>query len=378
MKKHHVIVLLWFMISVIGAGVAFSATFVDVTIRGGNAFIDLLTQLILICIVLIAGVITFFYQKKIDMYKLMKKYSELLMYFTICALIAVFLIGDFSIRSGARMVIPLGFVDFQPLELFKIALLLYFATKFSTVKPTDTIGDNLKKLILPIIGLLLIMKQPDFGGAMICAIIIFFLLIVNGQNLKQLFSLSGIVALIGLAGFSFLHEYQKARIFMWLNPFNDAQNTGYQLINSYVAISNGGLLGSGYMSGIQKAGYLSQPGSDFIFATICEEFGIIGALITITSLFCIAIVAIRIGNKAHERFGMLYCYGFAILIFTQTFINIGGVTGVIPMTGVTLPFISVGVNSYLFLSLGVFLTVPISKMSIKEKNRERKVTNFKG
>lgn len=379
MKKHYIILLLWFIISLYGAAMAFSATYVSEIIYGGNAFTNLIAQIIVILFIGMAGILIFIKQKKIDMYVLMKKYSKQLLYATLLTLGVVYILGGISTRSGARMVIPLGPVDFQPLELFKISMLLYFASVFSTVKPSETLVDNIKKLIPLGIGVLLIAGQPDFGGAMICAIVIFFILIINGQNIKQLLMLAagGIVSGVLLLSIV-LQDYQKARIFTWINPFSDAQGDGYQLINSYVAISNGGLLGSGYMTSVQKAGYLSQSGSDFIFAIICEELGLLGALFTIVMLLSIAYVAFRIGNSAHERFGMLYCYGFALLLLTQTFINIGGVTGVIPMTGVTLPFISTGINSYAFLSLGVFLTVPISKASIKEKKRERKATNYKG
>lgn len=378
MKKHHFIILLWFIVSLYGAAMAFSATYVNLTIKGVNPFADVITQLAVILIVGIAGIYVFVIQKKVNTYQFMKRFSKALMYFSVACLLAVLLLGASATRSGARMVIPLGPFAFQPMELFKIAVPLYFASEFAYIKPTENLLDCIKKLIVPAIGLWLIKEQPDLGGAMICAGVIFFLLVINGQDLKKLFSLAGIVGVLGIIWFQFLMDYQKARVFMWLNPFNDAQKSGYQLINSYVAISNGGLLGSGYMSGIQKAGYLTQPGSDFIFATICEELGIIGGLFTIVLLCAIAVMAISIGNGAHERYGMLYCYGFAILLLTQTFINVGGVTGVIPMTGVTLPFISTGINSYLFLTLGVFLTVPISRISIKEKKRERKATNFKG
>ncbi|WOO87143.1 FtsW/RodA/SpoVE family cell cycle protein [Mollicutes bacterium LVI A0039] len=378
MKKHHVIVLLWLIVSVYGAAMAFSATYVNVTINGGNAFKELASQIIIIIILGIMGTYVFMVSKKINTYQLMKRFSKMLMYISLVSLALVLVIGSDSVRGGARMVIPLGPVDFQPLELYKIALLLYFAKIFSSVKPTETIVDSIKKLAIPGIGIILLMVQPDFGGAMICLLVIFFLLLVNGQNIKELMMASGGVAVLGLLGFSLLQDYQKSRIYVWLDPFIDVQGSGYQLINSYVAISNGGLFGSGFMSGIQKAGYLTQPGSDFIFATICEELGLFGAAFTIAILVAISLVAISIGNTAHERFGMLYCYGFGILLLTQTFINIGGVSGVIPMTGVTLPFISTGINSYLFLTLGVFLTIPVSRVSIKEKKRERKAANLKG
>lgn len=376
MKKHHTIILLWLVVSLYGAAMAFSATYVNTTITGGNPYGELISQVVVITFVGVAGVLVFFVQKKVNIYQLMKRFSRMAMYLSLGSLVAVMLIGGY--RSGARMVIGLGIFDFQPLEMFKISILLFFASEFSNVRPTETIVDSIKKLVLVAVGIGLIMMQPDFGGAMICLIVIFFMMIINGQNLKSIgyLSLAGIGS--GLLAFQFLKDYQKSRVFMWLNPFKDSLGDGYQLINSYVAISNGGLLGSGYMSGIQKAGYLTQPGSDFIFATICEELGLLGAIFTIGILFAIAMMAISIGNSAHERYGMLYCYGFAMLLLTQTFINIGGVSGVIPMTGVTLPYISTGINSYLFLTLGVFLTVPVSKASIKEKKRERKATNFKG
>ncbi len=376
MKKHHLLILLWLFVSLYGAVMEFSATYINTTIYGGNPFLGLVSQFVVILIVGGAGTV-FFHSAKIDTYQLMKRFAKPVMIITVGALAFVAAFG--GIRGGARMVIPLGPFDFQPMEMFKISAILYFAYQFSNVKPSETLVDSVTKLFLPIIGIGLVILQPDFGGAMIILIVLYWLLIINGQNLKQLILLAvGGSATIIFAVMFLLKEYQRARIFMWLNPFNDAAGSGWQLINSYVAISNGGLLGSGYMSSVQKAGFLSQPGSDFIFAIICEELGLIGALLTIGLLVSIAVVVISIGNTAHERFGMLYCYGFAMLLLTQTFINVGGVTGVIPMTGVTLPFISTGINSYLFMSLGVFLTVPISRIGIKEKKRERKTTNFKG
>ncbi len=376
MKKHHVIILLWLLVSLYGAIMEFSATYINTTIYGSNPFLGLAAQLFVILVVGGAGTV-FFHSSKIDTYQMMKRFAKPIMYICLVALAFVAVAG--GVRGGARMVIPIGPFDFQPLEMFKISAILFFAYQFSSVKPSENLLDSGRKLILPFIGIALIILQPDFGGAMIILITLYWLLIINGQNFKQLL----LLAVAGFTTISFgvmflLKEYQRARIFMWLNPFTDAQGNGWQPINAYVAISNGGLLGSGYMNSVQKAGFLSQSGSDFVFAIICEELGLIGALLTIGLIGAVAVVAISIGNTAHERFGMLYCYGFAMLLLTQTFINIGGVTGVIPMTGVTLPFISTGINSYLFMTLGVFLTIPISRASIKEKKRERKTTNFKG
>lgn len=378
MKRHHLVIILWFIVSVFGAAMAFSATYVNLTIRDHNAFISLFKQLFIIFALGLFFSYVFLKQKTVNAYQAMKKHSVRLLYGTVIALVVVLLIGEAANRQGARMVIPLLVFDFQPLELFKITLILYFAKLFSDIRPSDAFVDNIKKLFPVLCGVVLIAIQPDLGGALICLILIYLLFLVNGQNKKQIKTFTLFGGIGAVAGYSLLHDYQKARIVMWLNPFKDAQDSGMQLINSFVAISNGGPLGSGYMNGIQKAGYLSQSASDFIFATICEELGILGAFFTVGLLFALAILIINIGSKAHERFGMLYCYGFGLLLLVQTLVNVGGVTGLIPMTGVTLPFISTGLNSYMFLTLGVFLTVPISKESIKEKKRERKATNFKG
>ncbi len=381
MKKHQALLLVWIFISVFGMAMSYSAEYINYIVYGTSMYSSIIKQLVIMIGVSLVGYRLFF-QKGDTNYSLLKLSSKPMMYGTLISLAVVLVLG--GVRGGAKMVIPLGVFDFQPLELYKIAVILYTATIFSENKPNENLWDLLKKLSFPIVGLGLIFIQPDLGGTIIGAGIIYFMLLFNGKEIKKLLLLTvGLVAALPLAIMAgmkagVIHAYQLSRISSWINPFNDAQDTGYNLIQSFIAISNGGVLGSGYMDSVQKAGYLFAPGSDFIFAIICEELGLLGALLTISLLFAIALISISIGNTAHERFGRLYSYGFAVLILLQAFINIGGVTGVIPMTGVTLPFISSGINSYMFLSMGIFLLVPISRESIKERNLERKATNYKG
>ncbi len=379
MKKYHVLMLLWLIVSIYGVMMAFSANYINLIISGSgsNVYIKLFIQLAFVGCIALAGFIVFFKFKNIDWYGMIKRLATPMMLCADGMLILVYLFGVETV--GAQMSIGIGPFNFQPLEMYKIAIILYLAATFSTVKPTDDYLDLAKKLILPGFGLILIFIQPDLGGVMIGVIVIFIMLVFNGQYIKQiLISTLGLATVAIVGAGTLLHGYQMDRILNWINPFNDAQGGGYQLIQGYIAISNGGLLGKGYMNSIQKAGALSQAQSDFIFAVICEELGLIGAVFTIAILVALALVLFSIGNKAHERFGMLYCYGMGALLLTQMFVNIGGVTGIIPLTGVTLPFISKGINSYVFLTAGVFLAIPISQVSYREQRRERKTTNYKG
>lgn len=375
MKKHHYLLIMWLVISAYGMIMAFSANYINKVIADANVYTTVIESIIMMLFFGIAGGILLF-KSKYDWYSLMKRLAVPIMWIAIACLVFVLLFGQE--RNNAKMVINLVVFDFQPMELFKLGIILYFAKVFSDVHPNDTMVDIIKKCIIIVVGGLLVVLQPDLGGALICLGITFLLLMYNGQKVKEILMITGGLLLFLVAGASmFLQTYQLQRFQSWINPFTDVANSGWQLVNSFVAISNGGLLGSGFMNSVQKGGYLFAPGSDFIFAVICEELGIIGAVVTIGLEVALAAIVFSIGNKAHERFGMLYCYGFASLILVQTFVNVGGVTGVIPMTGVTLPYISTGINSYAFLTLGLFLTIPISQARYERDKREKKTPDFK-
>lgn len=373
MKNHYLLIIFWFLVSLWGAFMSFSATYVNDIISGSNPIKGLIINLLMIVAIFIACVFVFIRPKR-NFYPQLKKLAIPLFYASIAALILVLVIGDAAVVNNARMIIPLGPFNFQPLEMFKITVILYYAVCLAEMGPNDSFFQLVKISILPVFGTLLLLVQPDMGGAIIIVLVVFLTCFFSGLFTKTLVKIVVTVPLIGAFFIKFvLQGYQLDRITNWINPFNDAKVGGYQLIQSYIAISNGGLSGLGYMNSIQKAGFLTQPGTDFIFAIILEETGIIGAVITIALLMIVPIFLIRIGTQAHERFGMLYCYGMAVLILVQTFINMGGVVGLIPMTGVTLPFISNGINSYLFMTAGVFLAIPISRQGIKEKRRERQL-----
>jgi cell division protein FtsW len=167
-----------------------------------------------------------------------------------------------------------------------------------------------------------------------------------------------------------LYEHQSARFTAWPDPFSDALDTGWGTVNSLIAISNGNITGAGYLNSIQKTILDTSASTDYIFVIICEEWGLLGALIVIGSLTFISFLSMVIGNNAKDRFGMLYCYGYGLLILLQMFVNVGGVVNVIPMTGVTLPFISSGLNSFLFMSIGLFIVVLIDREAVRERRKK--------
>lgn len=373
MKNHNILITLWTIISIIGALLSFSATYVNQIIGGSNPLKGLVSNLLLILFILVIGQL-FFVRRKANFYQQEKKLAPYIFIFSLICLVIVPLLGENAEVNNAMMYIPIGPFNFQPLELFKIGTILYLATYLPKISPNDSFNRLCKTSFWVVVGVLLLVIQPDIGGAIILVLLFGVIILVNGQFQKEIIymTIAGSGFIIFFVTF-ILDGYQKARITNWLNPFNDAKDGGYQLIQSFIAISNGGVSGSGYMNSIQKAGFLTQPGSDFIFSIILEETGIFGAISILGFLFALAYCLIKIGNSAHERFGMLYCYGMASLIIIQTFINTGGVVGVIPMTGVTLPFISEGINSYLFMTLGVFLAIPISRESLKVKKNEKKL-----
>ncbi len=299
---------------------------------------------------------------------------------TTVLLLLVFVPGIGISLGGARSSINLIFFNFQPIELAKIVLILYLAKIFSTNTNLSN-GDYIVKIIMPSLLMVgLVFLEPDLGGAVLLTGILVVMIFANGKNFKIIIT-TFILCIIGVilvfAVLPFLldsSQYQVARLVAWKNPFDPSVvgTSGQNLIQGYTSISNGGILGAGYLNSAQTTGFLFASSSDFIFTIIAEEFGLLGAIGVITGLFVFSYQIFMVGVKSSKKFEFLYCTGFAFLILIQSFINIGGVTGVIPMTGVTLPFISKGINSFMFLSLGFVFVLMISANIRDEKRRKLK------
>ena len=374
-RRNQALIVLWIFISSFGILSIYSASMPQLISTGQLPFKTAIMQLMVFLFSII--LLTVLINMKKYSYRMIYRLADLSFYFTLISLAAVLVIG--ADRGGAKMVIDLGFVDYQPVELYKITVILYMAKHMSDENKPKSVLELLKLVVIAGSGTILLFLQPDFGGAVIVGAVIVFMIFLYGEFIYTLLKISdAALFVVVVGGFSMirlsselLYGYQSARFTAWLDPFSDALDTGWGTVNSLIAISNGNITGSGYLNSIQKTILDTGASTDYIFVIICEEWGLFGAILVIGSLTFIAFMSMVIGNNAKDRFGMLYSYGFGLLILIQMFVNIGGVVNIIPMTGVTLPFISSGLNSFLFLSIGLFIVVVIDRESVRERRKKQ-------
>ena len=307
----------------------------------------------------LVGLIILFITSKID-YNLYYKYSNKILLFSIILLILVLIPGIGSIRNGSRSWFGIGPLGIQPSEAAKLALII-FTSKYLSIS-SNYIKQYIKGLF-PILGITLlifglIMLQPDLGTGMIIVISIISLLFIAGANLKFFF-IGGILGLIGVIILIIIAPYRMARITSFIDPWSDALGSGFQIIQSLYAIGPEGLFGTGYLNSIQKHFYLPEPQTDFIFSIIAEEFGVLGSFIVATLFILIAYRGIRIALKQEDLFAKYLAFGMTFQIIFQAMMNLSVVVGLIPVTGVTLPFLSYGGSSLLvsFVSIGIILNI---------------------
>lgn len=277
-------------------------------------------------------------------------------------LIGVALFGDIS--HGARRWLNLGITKIQPSELMKIAapmmLAWYFSKREANLKAADFI---IAGLILAVPALL-IMKQPDLGTALLVVAAGFFVIFLAGLSWK--FMLGGIVLLGAMAPvfWSLLHDYQRRRIEILIDPTQDPLGSGYHIIQATIAIGSGGLSGKGWLNGTQtQLDFLPERTTDFIFAVFGEEFGLIGNLLLLV-LFAIMIIrGFVIASQAKSMFSRLLAGSIAMTFCTYCFVNMGMVSGILPVVGVPLPLISYGGTSMLTigLSFGLLMSIQTHK-----------------
>lgn len=327
-----------------------------------NAFPGLTAVTQSIYFVIALFVIWFVYITKPNFWK-NSSLIKTLFIISIVLLLAVLFIGPRI--NGAKGWLKLGPIQFQPLELFKVMIILMIA-RFAAHHKHLSFKNKFLLCFCIILGLFLILAQPDTGGFLICTLIILSMMACLGQS--PAITVSGILIFIGLAFLGlfvfphlpFIPEYMKSRFLVAYNPFSYALGAGHQLINSYYALYNGGWFGRGLGNSIEKRGFLPEAHTDFIFSIIVEELGmIVGLLVIFTSLFLIFRI-FYIGIKSRDTFNTLICIGVGSMLFVQMFINLGGLVGLIPLTGVTLPFISLGGTSLVTFSFGIALVLNIS------------------
>ena len=293
-----------------------------------------------------------------------KYYEKANLFFGICFLLLLLVLipGIGSVRNGSRSWFGIGGFGIQPSEFTKLGMIIFTSKYLSN---HEKLLKSIQKGVFPILILLfiifgLIMLQPDFGTGVIIVISVISLLFVSGVSMG-FFAKLGALGLLGIVGLIVIAPYRMKRIISFLNPWSDPLGSGFQIIQSLYAIGPGGLLGFGLGNSIQKHFYLPEPQTDFIFAIISEEFGFLGVLI-VSSLFILIIYrGFRISIHCNDKFGKYLAFGITFQLAFQAILNLMVVVGLIPVTGVTLPFLSYGGSSLLITMISMSILLNISK-----------------
>ena len=307
----------------------------------------------------IIGLFIMLFISKID-YKLYYKYSNKILFLSFILLILVLIPGIGSVRNGSRSWFGIGQLGIQPSEAAKISLII-FTSKYLSIN--EKYISNFYKGVIPILFITgifftLIMLQPDLGTGLILFISIISILYISGVSMK-FFVYGGVTGLIGVIILIIIAPYRMDRITSFINPWKDPLGTGFQIIQSLYSIGPGGLLGLGLGNSIQKHFYLPEPQTDFIFSIISEELGVMGSIIVVSLFIIIFYQGIKISLSTTDLFSKYLSFGIIFQLIFQTIMNLSVVVGLIPITGVTLPFLSYGGSSLLvsMASIGIILNI---------------------
>lgn len=273
-------------------------------------------------------------------------------------LIAVLLIG--VVGKGAQRWLNLWLFQFQPSELMKLSVPLMLAWYLHDKSLPPTFLNLLVLLAIVLVPTLLVVKQPDLGTALLIAISGFSVILLAGISIRLLLLGSLLILVIAPIGWHFMHDYQKLRVLTFLNPERDPLGAGYHIIQSKIAIGAGGFFGKGWLQGTQShLQFLPEHTTDFIFAVCGEEFGLIGSIVLLSLYFWVTFRGLYISMKAQDTFSRLLGGGLSLSFFIAAFVNIGMVSGLLPVVGVPLPLISYGGTSLITLIAGFGILMSI-------------------
>ena len=285
-------------------------------------------------------------------------------------LVAVLIPGVGINAGGSSRWLGVGQLRFQPSELTKLAVLLFVADlmvrRTSPQGPTAVVMRPV--LFLTAAVALLVMIQPDMGTTMIVVVIVVALLFVGGVPLPRMAALSLVIG-SAAAVFSMTEGYRRARLFSFLDPWKDPSNTGYQMAQSLVALGTGHLTGVGLGASRAKWGFLPNAHTDFIFAIIGEELGLVGTLLVVGLFVALAVFGVRAAVHAPDAFGTLVAAGVTVWVVAQAVINVGAVIGILPVTGVPLPFVSFGGSALVITMAAVGILANVARQGCVLRGR---------
>jgi cell division protein FtsW len=276
---------------------------------------------------------------------------------SIALLVAVLALGQAT--NGARRWISFGPATFQPSELAKLALAVWAAAYLSRRRAPRTLAELWRPIgLLTIVFCGLILIEPDLGTAIAIVLMLAAMLLVSGTPGRTLGTGLGITATLGLFAV-WLEPYRRARLFSFLNPWQDAQGAGFQTVQAMIGLGSGGIFGVGLGQSVQKANYLPEAHTDMIFAIIGEELGLVGATAVIAAYCAFAYAGLRIALQCKDPFGKRLAAGLTALVCGQAAINLAAVMGLAPLTGIPLPFVSYGGSSLVvaLACVGILLNI---------------------
>lgn len=336
------------------------------TIDGGNRYIYIQS------VAAVMGLAMMIIFATID-YENLGNLNKIIYASSIVLLVLVLIIGTGRDDVGSKSWIRFGSIGIQPSEFVKIGFIITFARHVSSVQEEINKPKNIIMLCLHMAIILgLILLQPDFGTAMVFIVIFVGILFVAGISYKYIIAaFSTIIAAVPLIWIFLLKEYQKNRILVFLTPERDPLGSGYHVIQSKIAIGSGGIFGKGLYQGTQtQLGYLPVKHTDFIYAVVGEELGLIGCTFVALLLFAIVMRCIYNSRIAKNEYGSLICVGVACMFLAHIFENIGMCIGLMPVTGIPLPFFSYGGSSLItnFIAIGLVLSTYMRRREITFAN----------
>jgi len=347
-----ILILTVILLTGIGMVLIASATHGDALASGTNRFVQRQGLFLAINVLVVIGVL-------LQDYHSLKRISLPLYAFTVLLLLGVMFFGHSSL--GAQRWIQVGPVTFQPSEFSKAFIIVCLAAFLDERSEyLEQWKDYIPPILFILVPFFLVLRQPDLGTALVFAAIAFSMFWVCGFKIQWIGVLAGAFIVAAPVLWQFLHEYQRNRIRVFLNPELDPFGAGYHVIQSKIAIGSGMLWGKGFMQGTQsQLNFLPENHTDFIFAVAGEEFGFIGAIIILLLYMLLIWRGLTIALNAEDRFGALLASGITGMYLFHVFVNVGMTIGIMPVTGVPLPFLSYGVSSLTtnMLLAGILLNI---------------------
>jgi cell division protein FtsW len=335
-----------------GLVMVYSATSAPAALGGGDPGYYLKKQ----GVYALAGLVLLIVASRMP-YRALKQLAPTMVVVSLGLLLAVLVVGEAV--NGARRWLTFGPAVFQPSELAKLSLAVWAAAYLARRPAPQTLGELAKPLgLLALLFCGLVLVQPDLGTAITIMVMLGGVLLVSGTPLSLLAAAGAIVTVAGVAAI-WLEPYRRARLFAFLDPWSDPQNSGFQSVQALIGLGSGGVFGEGLGQGISKVFYLPEAHTDMIFAIVGEELGLLGTTTVIAGFAVFAYTGMRIALRCKDPFGKRLAAGLTTLVCGQAVINLAAVMGVAPLTGIPLPFVSYGGSSLVVLlaSVGVLLNI---------------------